>query len=159
MTTVRCLAISMLLLAFAALGWAWGQGKDQSNDQSKDQSAAELQSRIESARPEDCPALCIQAAQSRLRHADTLYTEGKIEQARAAVGDVVTYSQKARDAAIQSRKHMKNVEIAVRKMAARLRDIKRTLNFEDQPPVEHAILSLEDVRTALLKEMFKKDKK
>lgn len=155
MIAMRRLAISMLLLAFAAYGWALGQSKDQS----KDESADELQSRIASARPEDRPPLYIQAAQSQVRQADTLYTEGKTDQARAAVGDVVTYSQKARDAAIQSRKHMKNVEIAARKMAARLRDIKRTLNFEDQPPVEQAIVSLEEVRTALLKEMFKKEKK
>jgi hypothetical protein len=155
MIAMRRLAISMLLLAFAAYGWAWGQSKDQS----KDESADELQSRIASARPEDRPPLCVQIAQSQLRNADTLYTEGKTEQARAAVGDVVTYSQKARDAAIQSRKHMKNVEIAARKMAERLRDIKRTLNFEDQPPVEQAIQSLEEVRSVLLKEMFKKDKK
>ena len=154
---MRRLAISMLLLAFAAHGWAWGQSKDQSNDQSKDESADEL--RIDAARPEDRPALCIQIAQSQLRNADTLYTAGRTDRARAAVADVVTYSQKARDAAIQSRKHMKNVEIAVRKMAEKLRDIKRTLNFEDQPPVEQAVQSLEDVRTALLKEMFKKEKK
>jgi hypothetical protein len=156
---MRRLAISMLLLAFAAHGSAWGQSNDQNKDQSKDRPPDELQSRIDSARPEDRPALYIQAAQSLLRLADTLYTEGKTDEARAAVVAVVTYSQKASDAAIQSRKHMKNVEIAVRKMAARLRDIKRTLNFEDQPPVEQAIQSLEDVRTALLKEMFKKDKK
>jgi hypothetical protein len=160
---MRRLAISMLFMAFAAHAWAWGQstnpGNDQSNGQSKDQPADELQSRIASARPEDRPALCIQIAQSQLRQADTLYTAGQTEQARAAVAGVVSYSQKARDAAIQSRKHMKNVEIAARKMAARLRDIKRTLNFEDQPPVEQAVLSLEDIRTVLLKEMFKKEKK
>src|SRR5271157_2671496 len=132
---MRRLAISMLLLVFAAHGWAWGQG----NDQSKDRGADELQSRIASARPEDRPALCIQIAQSQLRQADMLYTAGQTEQALAAVAGVVTYSQKARDAAIQSNKHMKNVEIAVRKMAEKLRDIKRTLNFEDQPPVEQAI--------------------
>ncbi len=44
-------------------------------------------------------------------------------------------------------------------MAEKLRDIKRTLAFEDQPPVEQAIRRLEDVRTALLKEMFAKEKK
>jgi nitrate reductase cytochrome c-type subunit len=172
---MRRLAISMLLIAFAALGSAWcqsqnqnkgdqsqgDQGKDQSIGQSKnkDQIAPEVQSRIDAARPEDRAALYVQAAQSLLRLADTLYTEGKTDEARAAVGDVVIYCQKASDAAIQSKKHMKNVEIAARKMAARLRDIKRTLNFEDQPPVEQAIQSLEDVRTALLKEMFKKEKK
>jgi len=163
MTAMCRLAISLLLLAFAAHAWAWGQstnpGNNQSNGQSKDQPADELQSRIASARPEDRPALCIQLAQSQLRIADKLYTDGQAEQARAAVADVATYSQKAGNAAIQSRKHMKNVEIAVRKMAEKLRDIKRTLNFEDQPPVEQAIVSLEDVRTVLLKEMFKKEKK
>jgi hypothetical protein len=152
---MRRLAISILLLAFAAHAWA----ESQSNDQSKNETADQLQSRIDAARPEERPALCTQAAQAQLRKADTLYTEGKPDEARAAVADVVTYSQKASDAAIQSRKHMKNVEIAARKMAARLRDIKRTLNFEDQPPVEQAIQNLEDVRTALLKEMFKKEKK
>jgi hypothetical protein len=44
-------------------------------------------------------------------------------------------------------------------MADKLRDIKRTLALEDQPPVEQAIGRLEDVRTALLKEMFANDKK
>jgi hypothetical protein len=44
-------------------------------------------------------------------------------------------------------------------MAEKLRDIKRTLAFEDQPPVEQAIRRLEDVRTTLLKEMFAKDNK
>jgi hypothetical protein len=44
-------------------------------------------------------------------------------------------------------------------MAEKLRDIKRTLAFEDQLPVERAIRRLEDVRTTLLQEMFAKDKK
>ena len=42
-------------------------------------------------------------------------------------------------------------------MAEKLRDIKRTLAFEDQPPVEHAIRRLEDIRTTLLKAMFAKE--
>ena len=71
----------------------------------------------------------------------------------------MTYSEKARDAATQTRKRLKNVEIDVRKMAAKLRDIKRTLAFEDQPPVEQAIDRLEDIRTTLLKEMFAKEEK
>ena len=73
--------------------------------------------------------------------------------------DIVSYSEKARDAAIQTRKHLKNVEIDVRKMAEKLRDVKRTLAFEDQAPVEQAVRRLENVRTTLLKEMFAKEKK
>ena len=119
----------------------------------------ELKSRVQSARPEDRPALCMQIAHQQLNNADKLYNEGKVEQARAAVDDIVTYSEKARDSASQTKKHLKNVEIAIRKISEKLRDIKRTLAFEDQPPVDEAIKRLEDIRTALLKEMFSKEKK
>jgi exonuclease V gamma subunit len=125
----------------------------------RNESVSELKSRVESARPEDRPPLCMQIAHEQLRNADKLYSDGQTEQARVAVEDIVTYSEKARDSAAQTRKHLKNVEIAVRKISEKLRDIKRTLAFEDQPPVEQAIKRLEDVRTALLKEMFAKDKK
>ncbi len=139
-----------LYLLFFALASAYGAAKDPVD---------ELKSHFESARPEDRPDLGIEIAQHQLRNADKLYTEGKVDQARAAVADVVAYSEKARDAALQTKKHLKNVEIEARKMAEKLRDIKRTLAFEDQPPVEQAVRRLEDIRTVLLNEMFSKDKK
>jgi hypothetical protein len=144
---MRRLALYLLL----ALGSAYGG--------SKDATVAELKTRLESARAEDRPVLCMQIARDQLRSADTLYQDGNVAQAAAAVDDVVTYSEKARDDATQTKKHLKNVEIDVRRMAEKLRDIKRTLAFEDQLPVERAIRRLEDVRTALLQEMFAKDKK
>jgi len=125
----------------------------------KDETVDQLKSRFESARPEDRPELAIRIAQHQLRDADKLYSDGKVDQAVTAVGDIVTYSEKARDDATQTKKHLKNVEIDVRKMAEKLRDIKRTLVFEDQAPVEQAIRRLEDIRTTLLKEMFAKDTK
>ena len=125
----------------------------------KDETVAELKARAESARPEDRAPIYVQIAHFHLRNADKLYNDGKVDQARATVDDVLNYSEKATDAAIQSRKHQKNVEIAVRKMAEKLRDIKRTLNLEDQPPVEAAIKHLEDIRTRLLEAMFPKGKK
>jgi len=144
---MRRLAFTMLFLAFAS---AYG---------AKDETVDELKSRFESTRPEDRPELGIRIAQHQLRDADKLYSEGNADRARAAVDDIVTYSEKARDAAIQTRKRLKNVEIDVRKMAEKLRDIKRTLAFEDQAPVEQAVRRLEDVRTTLLKEMFAKEDK
>jgi len=125
----------------------------------KDETVDELKARFESARPEDRPELGIRIAQHQLRNADNLYRNGNVDQANAAVNDIVTYSEKARDAATQTKKHLKNIEIDARKMAEKLRDIKRTLAFEDQPPVEQAIRRLEDVRTTLLKEMFAKENK
>jgi hypothetical protein len=123
------------------------------------ESVDELKARLAKARPEDRPLLCIHIAQEQLGAADKSYNDGNVEQARASLADIVAYSEKARDTAFDSRKHLKNVEIAVRKMSERLNDIKRTLAFEDQPPVADAVRRLEDIRTALLAEMFKKEKK
>lgn len=128
----------------------------------RDETVAELKTRLETARPEDRADICVRIAQLQVRAADTLYNEGHVDEARAAVEDVAAYLEKARDAAIESKAHLKNVEIDARKMSVKLGDIKRTLAFEDQPPVEQAIRRIENVRTALLKEMFsekKKDKK
>ena len=126
----------------------------------KDETVSDLKMRFERTRPEERPELGIRIAQHQLRNADTLYVEGKVEQAHEAVHDIVTYCQKAGDAATQTQKRLKNVEIDARKIADKLRDIKRTLAVEDQPPVEQAIRQLEEVRTTLLKEMFaKKEKK
>ena len=145
---MRRLVFIMLLLALAS---AYGAAADETVD--------ELKARFESAHPEDRPELGIRIARHQLRNADKLYSDGKVDQASADVEDIVAYAEKARDSATQSKKHLKNVEIDVRKIAEKLRDIKRTLAFEDQPPVESAIRRLEDIRTTLLKEMFAKENK
>jgi len=142
------LAFYMLVVALA-LACSYGAAKDETVDQ--------LKARFESAHPEDRAELAIRIAQYQLRNADKFYNDGQSDQARAAVEDIVTYSEKARDAVTQNKKHLKHVEIDVRKMAEKLRDIKRTLAFDDQPPVEQAIRRLEDIRTTLLKEMFAKE--
>ncbi len=124
-----------------------------------DPTVENLKSRLENARPEDRVELCLRIAHQQLSNADKLYSEGNVADARAAVQDVVTYSGKARDDATRTRKHLKKVEITVRKMSEKLRDIKRTLAFEDQAPVGAAVKQLEDIRTSLLDAMFGKAKK
>ena len=143
---MRRLLITLLLALVSAYGTA-----------AKDETVDELKARVESARPEERIELCIRIAQQQLRNADKHYTDGEVEKARAAVDDIVIYAGKARDSALQTKKRLKNVEIDVRKIADKLRDIKRTLAFEDQPPIDQAIHELEDVRTTLLKEMFAKE--
>ncbi|HKD02646.1 MAG TPA: hypothetical protein VKB77_09470 [Terriglobales bacterium] len=122
----------------------------------KDESLPQLIAHAESARPEERPQLYTEIAERELHNADQLYTDGKVDEARSAVTDVVNYSQKATDAASQTGKKLKNTEIAVRKMAEKLRDIKRSLAFEDQAPVQAAIERLEAMRTNLLDRMFGK---
>ena len=146
---MRLLVFTVLLFALPA-----------SCSAAKDETVDQLKMRFESARPEDRAELGIRIAELQLRNADTLYNKGNADPARVAVEDIASYAEKARDAAEQTQKHLKNVEIDARKMADKLRDIKRTLSVDDQPPVEQAIRRLEDVRTTLLKAMFaKKEKK
>jgi hypothetical protein len=139
--------IAAILLANACLVRAY-----------KSETLQDLIAREEAARPEDRPALCTEIAERQLKSADDLYTAGRIEEAQAALKDVVSYSEKAHDAAIQSGKKLKNTEIDLRKMAAKLRDIKRSLNFDDQAPVQNAADRLEALRTELLSHMFGKGK-
>ena len=122
----------------------------------KEETLAELITRAESSRLEDRPHLYTEIARRHVKAADQLYAAGKPEEARAAVREVVEYSDKASDAATHSGKKLKDTEIAVRKMVARLRDIKRTVAFEDQAPIEEAVDHLEQVRTQLLSQMFGK---
>jgi soluble cytochrome b562 len=145
---MRSFAIWMLLLAGLAGTAA-----------ARDESADELKSRVQKALPQDRPRLFMQIAEVQLHNADHLYQDGDVEHARAAVDDIVASSEQARDSATETKKHLKNVEITVRKIAERLRDIKRTLVVEDQAHVEHAVQRLEEIRTALLKQMFSKEKK
>lgn len=125
----------------------------------KDETVQQLIERANTARVEDQAPLYSAAAEKRLKAADELYTAGKVSEAREAVTDVVSYSDRASSAAIQSGKKLKNTEIAVRRMAAKLRDIKRSLAFEDQSPVQAAVDRLETLRTQLLTKMFGKGTK
>jgi len=143
---MRLIASILLLLALPRACFA-----------AREQSLDDLKAQFESARPDERPQLGIRIAQMQLRAADRLYGEGHIEQARVTVEGIVTVCEKARDAATQTNKHLKNTEIDVRKIAEKLRDIKRTVAFDDQPPLDQAIRRLEDVRTTLLKAMFAND--
>ena len=148
---MRSLAIWTLLLTVAAIAATAAPS-------SRDESIDELKVRAKNALPQDRPGLFLQVAERQLRQAGMLYKDGDVELAHAAVDEIVAYSEQARDAAIQSKKHLKNVEIGVRKIAERLRDIKRTISVEDQPSVDSAVQRLEEMRTLLLKQMFSKEK-
>lgn len=125
---------------------------------SRDQDLDQLVARQKSAPVDQQPRLCTQIAELLLKSANQLYSDDKVEAARADVSEVVSYSDKASDAAIQSGKHLKDTEIAMRRMADKLRDIKRKLVFEDQGPVQSAADHLETLRTNLLNHMFEGQK-
>jgi hypothetical protein len=119
---------------------------------------AELHRRADAAPVGDRPALYMEIAERQLKAADDLYRGGNVADAQNALKDLVSCSQKAHDAAIESGKRVKPTEIALRKMSARLHDIKETLNYEDQPPVQTAAERLRNLSDDLLAHMFGKGK-
>ncbi len=114
----------------------------------------QLKAQVEKASLKDRVHLALRVAELQTDAADKLFADSKSEEARAAIQDVITYSEKAGDAATQSGKKLKDAEITVRRIAYKLKNIKRNVNFDDQAPVQNAIDHLERVRTQLLDKMF-----
>jgi hypothetical protein len=146
MRSAAVLLSIVLGVAFAAYG-------------SKQESLEQLIARAASARGEDQPHLYIEIARKELEAADKSYKAGENDAARKSVDEVVNYSDKASDAASHTGKKLKDTEIALRKMAEKLRDLKRGLAYEDQAPVQAAADKLEQMRTELLSRMFGKKEK
>jgi hypothetical protein len=124
----------------------------------KDESIDQLIARAESARPEDRPALYLDIARQKAVTADQFYHSGNAEEGTATLREVVSFSKKAADASIETGKKLKNTEIGLRKMVEKFRDVKRTVAFEDQAPIQQTMDELEKMRTDLLSAMFGKKK-
>ena len=126
---------------------------------SKQETLEQLIARAGSARAEDQPHLYIEIARKELEAAEKSYKAGENDAGRKSVGELVSYSGKASDAASQTGKKLKDTEIALRKMSQRLRDLKLGIPYEDQGPVQGAADRLEQMRTELLGRMFGKKEK
>lgn len=118
-----------------------------------------MKSRLASTSIGDRPRLCVQIAERQMAETSRLYAASEDEKAQPALADVVAYSELARDYAIQSHKHQKQTEIAVREMTRKLTEILHTLGRDDQPPVQDAVTRLQRVRDDLLAAMFPKGRK
>jgi hypothetical protein len=119
----------------------------------------ELKARLSSTSIADRPRLCIEIAERQLDTTDKLYASTESEKAQAALTDVVAFSELARDYAVQSHKHEKQTEIAVRKIGRKLTDLKHAVVHDDQAAVQDAIKRLQRVSDDLLAAMFHKGDK
>lgn len=126
---------------------------------SKDLTVDQLKAKLSSTSTGDRPHLCVQIAQKQMEEADKEYAASDFEKGQAALGDVVAYSELARDYAIQSHKYQKQSEIAVRAMARKLTELMHSLGHDDQAPVQEALNRLQRVRDDLLMAMFPKGAK
>jgi hypothetical protein len=119
----------------------------------------ELKAKLAATSIGDRPRLCLQIAQRRLIETDSFYAAADYEKGQATLVDVTAFTELARDYSLQSHKHQKQTEIAVREMTRKLTDLMHSLPHDDQTPVRDAITRLQRVRDDLLVAMFPKGQK
>jgi hypothetical protein len=119
----------------------------------------ELKARVSSANVGEKAKICVEIAEKQLVATDKLYAADDMEKAQASLTDVVAFSELARDYSLQSHKHQKQTEIAIRSMTRKLHDLLHVVGHEEQGPVKEAIKHLEHVRDDLLAAMFPKGAK
>lgn len=120
----------------------------------RDVTLEDLKSRLANTSIQDRPPLCIQISERQLEAATQFFVAGESDKAQAALTDVTTFSELARDYAIQSHRSQKQSEIAIRKMARKLNDLKHSALHEDQETIQKTIDRLQAVRDDLLSAMF-----
>ena len=120
----------------------------------RESSVEELKARLASASGGERPHLCLEIAERQLSSANKFYADGDSEKGEAALTDVAVFCESARDNSIQSGKHLKQTEIAVRQMARKLADLKHTVTHDEQSAVQDTIDRLQRVRDDLLAAMF-----
>src|SRR5690349_6399643 len=80
---------------------------------SKNETLQQILERAKTTKPSEQVSLYLEAAQHQLAAADQFFTDGKVDEAQAAIKDVVTYCGDAAKATLQSHKKLTNTEIAI----------------------------------------------
>ena len=142
------LSYIVLLLSFAAA--AAGQQK----------TADQLKSEAEKSSGGHQALLYAELASRLVYVADEQFTAGDSTQGQKTVEEILAAAGRARDAAVSSRKKLKEVEIRLRETQRHLDNVRRTVAAVDRPPLEAVEKKLADFRQDLLNVMFapKKDK-
>ena len=121
----------------------------------KKETLEQLKARAQSAEGKHEIELATEIAERQVKATDEAYSAGNVEQAQAALTDVVEYGVRAAKEATNTGKRMKQTEIALRKISDRLDSIGKSIDVDSRPPVEDARRKLEAARNDLLFRMFK----
>jgi hypothetical protein len=120
----------------------------------KEETLQELIARAEAASPDQQANLYMEVAERQSKAVTEAVKANHQDDFRTSLQDVVKYCDKAHTAALQSNKHVKNIEIKIRKISGHLKDMKYDVEVDDQSQVQSAIDQLEKFRTELLHKMF-----
>lgn len=117
-------------------------------------SSADLQHRADAAHGADCAHLSMQAARQTLEDANRFFGAGDAKAAHAAIEVSLHYARRSVDCSLQAHKGEKAVEIDMRKLIRRMKDILQTLDSEDRPHLTRSLNELEKQRDRLLHSLF-----
>jgi tRNA A37 N6-isopentenylltransferase MiaA len=138
--TVQAVLLLLSLVALAA---------------SKDESLDALKAR---ALRENEPRLYAEVVRRQVEVANEYYTAGDVQKAQGVVAEIMDLTGKCVDAAQKKHSKLKDTELTLYRASRRLQDVRRSLAFDDQPPVQAAVDRIEKARRHLLDLMFQPDK-
>lgn len=146
---MRKLSYILILLSFAAAA------------ASQKKTVEQLKSDAEKSSGSHQGITYAQLAERLVDVADQQFTAGDSSKGQETVREILADATKAHDAAVISRKKLKEVEIHLRETQRHLENVRRTLAAADRPPLEAVEKKLAEFRQDLLNVMFapKKDKK
>ncbi len=125
----------------------------------KPETLAEMKARVPQVPLEERVRICAGIARKSVDEAKDRYAKGVDEEGKLLLHDAEAYADQAAEAAIQTKKHEKQLEIDLRDISHHLEALKRGLAPEDRPYADAAMGHLEKLRTRLLDSMFGKGKR
>jgi hypothetical protein len=106
------------------------------------------------AQREGHPRLYAEVVRLQVEVANDYYTSGELEKAQDVISEIVTLAEKVVETAQKNPRSLKATELTLSKAGRRLEDVRRSLAFDDQPPVKTAVSAIEKARRNLLDLMF-----
>lgn len=108
---------------------------------------------------ENQPRLYAEVVRRQVEVANDYYDAGDVQRARGVVAEIVDLTGKCIDAAKKNQNKLKDTELTLYRAGRRLEDVRRSLAFDDQPPVQAAVERIEKARRHLLELMFQPPEK
>jgi hypothetical protein len=115
----------------------------------------QLQARAQSAEINKQPELYVELSRRQVEAADDAYNNN-VDQARTLLEQGTKSGELAANKSVETGKHLKKVEIELRKINSRLVNMQRSWAFEDQQVVQEAVKRIDVARSKLLERMFRK---
>jgi hypothetical protein len=113
-----------------------------------------LQQRADAAQGKDCAHLSMQASHQALEDADRQFIAGDVKTGHANIDVSLHYATRSVDCSLQAHRTEKSIEIDLRKLTRRMKDVMQTLDSEDRPHLKQTLVELENQRDRLLRGMF-----